>query len=666
MGTEWGRQWKLPGGGGHAPGIEMYLGHRFFTITAEQLDSCPAELLPAPLATLHWLIEEAGPAITGTAKRKPGKKAPAGETDPADVAERIELAAAQHPNLAKRWGGDWIGLADSSRSGMAMALGAALKAAGFNFADMCAALAQHADTADWTATKGAEFNGCELRRIFDNADPPHPCPAVDITLASANLLPAPPLLLRDVFPDCWADWIERAAEIKGAPPDYIALALLSTAGGLIGNARWVSPWDGWREPAALWVALIGNPSANKSPAIDPFVTAMSAIEAAENADTAQRRREHETLKAVAAETRKAWETNIAQAVKGGNPPPEKPAGADEPPAPTRRRIFSTDPTVAKAERLSAANPRGLILQRDELAGWIAGMDRFANGAGSDRAFWLQTFGGRPWTPDRVKDGDAEISVPHLTWTILGGIQPDRLASLLMGGDDDGLAARFLYCWPSARPALKRPVPGPGLARGDTWLARLRSLPWAPPEPVCLPLDDAAQTTFQEWRARLPEMEEGAAGLFLSWLGKLPGYALRLALIFSHLAWCATDGAAPPGVVTETDMLRAVTFLADYAVPMAQRTFGEAALPTAERDARTLARWLLRQRPMPTSLNAKALRRMRAGPGIPDGPRMDAALAELEGLGWVRRAEPNRAGQGGRSRKDWIVNPNLCGGSDAVA
>jgi hypothetical protein len=62
-------------------------------------------LLPAPLATVQWLIEEAGPTLIGTGKREARKKAPAGETDIADLLERIELAAAQHPNLAKRWGG---------------------------------------------------------------------------------------------------------------------------------------------------------------------------------------------------------------------------------------------------------------------------------------------------------------------------------------------------------------------------------------------------------------------------------------------------------------------------------------------------------------------------------------------------------------------------------
>lgn len=161
------------------------------------------------------------------------------------------------------------------------------------------------------------------------------------------------------------------------------------------------------------------------------------------------------------------------------------------------------------------------------------------------------------------------------------------------------------------------------------------------------------------------MDPGATGVFLSWIGKLPGFATRLALIFTHLNWCADGGSDPPNEVTEADIVRAVRFLSDYAVPMARRAFGEAALPQAERDSRRLARWILRQKSRPEVLNARGLRRMADGPGIPDAARIEAALHELAELNWVRPAEPNRAGLGGRSRSDWIVHPDI-GGLDGVA
>jgi hypothetical protein len=112
---------------------------------------------------------------------------------------------------------------------------------------------------------------------------------------------------------------------------------------------------------------------------------------------------------------------------------------------------------------------------------------------------------------------------------------------------------------------------------------------------------------------------------------------------------------PPAAVDADAVARAIGFLSEYAVPMARRVFGEAALPEAERDARRLARWWLRQNPRAEVLNARALRRMPNGPGIATADRIDAALADLTAAGWCRQTS---GGSGGRPRKDWAINPRL--------
>ena len=76
--------------------------------------------------------------------------------------------------------------------------------------------------------------------------------------------------------------------------------------------------------------------------------------------------------------------------------------------------------------------------------WLGNLDKF--GAG-DRGFWIEAFTGGRYTIDRVKHGNKPVHVPHLSVAVMGGIQPDRLQSLLMRGDDDGLASRFLMAWP---------------------------------------------------------------------------------------------------------------------------------------------------------------------------------------------------------------------------
>lgn len=484
-----------------------------------------------------------------------------------------------------------------------------------------------------------------------------PWPAPDLSLAEREVMP-PPSWPGDLFPPAWGSFIAEAAEARGCPPDFVGLGTLAAVAARIGNARWGSPWPGWREPTTLWAAAVGLPSSGKSGGMDEAADALSAIEAEGNDDWEERLRAYRTRKAEAREIRERWEAEVKAAVKAGSAPPLEPLGAREPDPPARRRVMTTDPTIEKAGRLAADNPRGLLLLRDELAGWLGGMDRYGGGGGADRAFWLQSYGGRRWVPDRVKDGDRGVEVAHLTWGILGAIQPDRVASLLMAGDDDGLTARFIYAWPATmKPARPRHAPPAGKLAAA--LRRLDALPWQPPDPVTLPFTGTAADAMQEWREDAAALEADASGLFLSWLGKLPGFALRLAVVFAHLEWLAEDdGATPPAEVDADAMACAAGFLSDYAVPMARRVFGAAALPEAERDARRLARWFLRQHPRPETLNAKALRRMAGRPNIPTAERMDAALVELAAAGWCRPA-PARAGDApGRTRKDWAVNPAL--------
>lgn len=479
-------------------------------------------------------------------------------------------------------------------------------------------------------------------------------PPLDVSMARDGREP-PPLPIQDVFPPPWADWIALSAEAAGAPVDYVALPLLAAAGALIGNARWANPWGTWREPPALNVACVGFPGSNKSPGLDAVAGPLADIEGALNGDIDVRRAAWDTEREAAIARRDLWKAEVKIAAKSGNPPPVRPIDAEEPAAPLRRRLTSTDPTVEKAARLSASNPRGMLMIRDELAGFIASMDRYSGGkGGSDRPFWLQAYGGRPWTPDRVKDGECEVHVPHLLWGIMGGIQPDKLGSLMLAGDDDGMAARFLYAWPELRPPV-RPGQTPDLHQGQEWLRQLRNISWQAPDPILVPLSEPARVVLQRWRVQVAAMERGATGLFRSWISKLPGYAVRIALILEHLAWaCAAAGVEPPVEVSEDALHRALVLLEEYSVPMTARAFGEVAVDQPDRDAQVVARWLIRQVPVPRMINARDLRRRAGGPGIVVAERMQVALTELAEAGWVQ--QQRRPGVLGRPSSDWMVNP----------
>ena len=106
-------------------------------------------------------------------------------------------------------------------------------------------------------------------------------------------------------------------------------------------------------------------------------------------------------------------------------------------SPIQSRIRITEATTEKIADLLAKTWRGLILQRDELSGWLLSMDRYSNGG--DRPFWLEAYGGRSFTVDRKSSPDP-IQVECLSVSVLGGIQPEKLSRLLVKTDDDGLLA----------------------------------------------------------------------------------------------------------------------------------------------------------------------------------------------------------------------------------
>jgi hypothetical protein len=482
-----------------------------------------------------------------------------------------------------------------------------------------------------------------------------PDDAPDMSLIRRAVAPAPVLDLDPFGP--LAEWIKRAAEAKSAPVDYVALAVLAAAAGCVGAARWASPWLGWSEPAILWTLLVGSPSAGKSPGMDAVREPLAEVEREIAASWPETQREHEAAATIAKARREAWEDATRAAVKASREPLARPIEADEPGAPQMPRIVVTDATIEAVATIAGGNPRGLLLWRDEASAWLANLSKYGDG---DRAFWLEGYGGRPYTVDRRKLAEP-LRIEHLALSIAAGIQPDRYAALLMAGDDDGLAARFLVCWPEAVPP-RRPRhaadPAP-LARA---LQRLRALPFradatGEPRPVTLPIEDAALDVFQRWREQHHTAALGASGLMASALGKAPGQALRLALVIELLRWaCGPDREPELGRVSADSLGAALDWFDSYFRPMLARVLGEATMPPADRGAAVLAQAIRERRA--TSINRREVRRSWSLPGLRDTSRLTAAIAVLEEARWLVKVGGRDGGSAGRERTDYAVDPRV--------
>jgi len=309
--------------------------------------------------------------------------------------------------------------------------------------------------------------------------------------------------------------------------------------------------------------------------------------------------------------------------------------------------------MEKAAAMAAANARGLMLLRDELGGWVGAMDRYSGKGEAERPFWLEAYNGNPYSVDRV-DETRSVFVARLLYSILGGTQPDRLPKLL-GDDNDGMAARFSFIFPRAIP-LSRPRRPASNEHALTALRRIRGLVWTPPDPLVLPLTREAEEVHWQLRCRAKELEDETAGVLLSWVGKMPGLCLRLAMVLTHMEWSMTPSASEPVEIGPEAVDKAARFILDYLLPMARRVFKGAGLRSDDSDAATLARWLLRQSPVPRTVNVRDVHRRPGGPSVPSPERIGAALAALATLHWVRSLKSE--GKGLARRQDWEVNPVL--------
>ncbi|MGO7087742.1 DUF3987 domain-containing protein [Rhizobium leguminosarum] len=471
-------------------------------------------------------------------------------------------------------------------------------------------------------------------------------------------LPAPPAIpLEDVFSTRWARWMRIAAEAKAAPPDYVMAAVLACCGSLIGNARWANPWQGWAEPPVLWAVAIGSPSMCKSPALDAVLNPLKQVERALRAPWESSMNEWHQRAEIAKLAETAWKDDVKAALKAGKQPPARPEGCDPGSEPKPIRLSVTDATVEKLALIVGNQPRGTLLARDELSGWLLGMSRYSGG-GSDRPFWLEAYGGRSYTVERM--GRDSVYIGHLTVGVVGGIQPDKLRTLLTGTDDDGLLARLIPIWPNPAP-VKRPDTHFDEAFIQDAMHKLLSLQMpideeGAPRPWFVPFSEDAKGLLDQFREDVRQWEGDAEGLLLSFIGKLPGLAVRISLVLALMAY-ASGEASEPAEISIDHFGRAAHLIEAYLLPMARRAYADASVSTKDRSARNLVKLIISQEMK--QFSTRDILRMDQK-GLSTSSELNAVIKILEEADILRPAPSSSSPQGGRPSKVFHVNPALHG------
>ncbi len=327
----------------------------------------------------------------------------------------------------------------------------------------------------------------------------------------------------------------------GCDAAFVVMPMLPMLASCIGNARRLQLKNRWSEPSIIWALTIASSGTGKTPAFDAVMRPISKRHRRSIA-------EYQTAWAKYEEDLERYQSERTKhrRPKGDAEPPSRPT------EPKANRLTCSDTTVEAVALLLQDQPRGLLLSRDEISGWVQSFDRYSQAQGGDVAHWLEMFNGSSMTVDRKTGKHRVIFVPSASLSISGCVQPGVLRRVLKREHfSNGLAARFLFsCPPRTQRRWSDDEVTPEMeVQLDSIVERLLSLEMSTddegnPCPVDLVLTPEAKQRFIAFFN-----EHGAEQVMLTesrsaaW-SKLEAYAARLALVVHLSRWAAGESVDP--------------------------------------------------------------------------------------------------------------------------
>lgn len=228
------------------------------------------------------------------------------------------------------------------------------------------------------------------------------------------------------FPFKIQELILSANDCLGFPIDYLAASMLFAVSVSVGNTYRIEVKNGWSEGCVLYIALVGKPGVNKSA---PLAWAIDPISKADS----------NSMKSyqLALDEYRKCQAHVKP--KSGS------VEGDTTKKPVYKKHILSDTTPEGLASVHMANPRGLGLCIDELAGWVKNFNRYNKG--SEMEFWLSSWSGKPINIDRKTGEPIHIDQPFIS--VSGTIQPGILLELAKDNrSQNGFIDRILFVNPT--------------------------------------------------------------------------------------------------------------------------------------------------------------------------------------------------------------------------
>lgn len=485
-----------------------------------------------------------------------------------------------------------------------------------------------------------------------------------------ELPPVLPLNM-NALPDVLRDLIADVTDRMQCPPDFTAAACLAMVSSAIGRQISIRPKkvDNWTVVPNLWAMIVGRSGVMKSPSMSHALAPLRRMQTEAFKVQEEAMRDYKVSAQVAKIQAEDAQTKARRLLKEGNTIAAQTLLATtqgESDEPTVRRYIVNDSTVEALAETLEENPNGVLVDRDELAGWLKSLDK--EGQQEARAFYLVAADGdKGFTTDRITRGRGR-HIPAVCVSIVGGIQPGVLAHYVrdtqrQGSGDDGLLQRFgIMVYPDItrdwhnvdREPNKR-----ALAAVHDLVSRLCAIDPAaigaqmdPHDPIpFLRFDSAAQALFDDWRSELEHRlrSDDDHPAIISHLSKYRKLVPSLALI-DHLC------AAGTGQVSENSLARALQ-LAVYLESHARRVYSHASRPDVAAAKSILAK--IRGGKLPRIFAIRDVYRPQWS-GLCTAEEVRPAVKLLAEFGYLR--EVHKEDRNGRPTEQYEAHPDIGGAS----
>lgn len=513
-------------------------------------------------------------------------------------------------------------------------------------------------------------------------------------------LPEVPSLPPEMIPAPLRTWLEGIAKRACAPLEMLVCPTIASLGALVGRKVGILPsrYDDYLVVPNIWGGIIARPGAMKTYDIEQGAVHLKRLAAvAHDRFEAEREEMEAHCDRIEAEIAGTKEEMKKASKRHGDLDDLEKHLADlkrelKDATVVERRYLTQDATIEKLGELLNENPDGILVLRDELAGWLRTLDK--PGREGDREFYLEGWNGTGgYTFDRIQRGT--VHIPAVCLSIFGGIQPGKLSKYIQdamseSGGADGLLQRLqLIVWPDGLGAWQKADHWPDNDAKNRAFKVFEFIDTLKPTELGVKCEDGsipavrftpeAQDIFDVWRDelenRLRSVELTSTPAFESHLSKYRSLMPSLALLFhlvdvaaefpepeSEVATSGTSGTPTPGrLQTEfplnvpSNPVRMAAAWCEFLEAHARKIYASELYPGIEAAHSLAAK--IEQRSVVDGQPVREIYRHHWS-GLTNSSDVEQAIGILVAIGWVRTENLDTRG---RPSEILRLHPGLRGG-----